>query len=74
MTSAGAELAARSMTAPAAIADRGYESPALEAITEPNSYHSFTRRSRSALAMTLTEESDIAAAATIGDSRMPNAG
>ena len=36
--------------------------------------HSVTRLSLSALAMTLTEESDIAAAATIGDRRMPNAG
>ena len=35
---------------------------------------SFVCLSRSALAMTLTDESDIAAAATIGDRRMPNAG
>jgi len=31
-------------------------------------------RKRSALATTLTEDSDMAAAAMIGDSRMPNAG
>jgi len=35
---------------------------------------SFTSLNRSALAMTLTEESDIAAAAMIGDSSMPVTG
>ena len=35
---------------------------------------SFTNRSRSALAMTLTDDSDIASAPIIGDSRMPNSG
>jgi hypothetical protein len=35
---------------------------------------SFVTRSRSALPTTLTDESAIAAAAMIGDSRMPNAG
>jgi hypothetical protein len=35
---------------------------------------SFACRKRSALATTLTEESDMAAAAMIGESRMPNAG
>ena len=36
--------------------------------------HSFTVRSRAALAITLTEDSAIADAAIIGDSRMPNTG
>jgi len=36
--------------------------------------HSFTRLSRSALVTTLTEDSDIAAAAMIGESRMPKNG
>ncbi|GCC49081.1 hypothetical protein chiPu_0033128 [Chiloscyllium punctatum] len=35
---------------------------------------SFTRDTRSALPITLTEDSAIAAAPTIGDSRMPNSG
>ena len=35
---------------------------------------SFTLASRSALPMTLTEDSAIAAAAMIGDSKMPNTG
>jgi hypothetical protein len=35
---------------------------------------SLTRDSRSALAMTLTEDSAIAAAPTIGDSKIPNTG
>ena len=36
--------------------------------------YSFTRRSRSALLTTLTDDSAMAAAAMIGDSRMPKAG
>ena len=36
--------------------------------------YNFTLRSRSALAMTLTEESAMAAAPITGESRMPNAG
>ena len=36
--------------------------------------YSLTCRSRSELATTLTEESAMAAAAMIGDSKMPNAG
>ena len=38
------------------------------------SQSSFARASRSALPITLTEDSAIAAAPTIGDSRMPNTG
>ena len=41
---------------------------------ERHTPYSCTRRSRSALPTTLTEESAMAAAATIGDSRMPNSG
>jgi hypothetical protein len=37
-------------------------------------YSSFTRASRNALAITLTDDSAIAAAPTIGDSKMPNSG
>src|SRR5687768_1294939 len=36
--------------------------------------HSFTRLSRSALVTTLTDDNAIAAAAIIGESRMPNTG
>ena len=39
-----------------------------------NAQSSFTRASRSALPITLTEDNAIAAAPTIGDSRMPNIG
>jgi hypothetical protein len=38
------------------------------------SYSSFVRASRNALPITLTEDSAIAAAPTIGESRMPNTG
>lgn len=43
---------------------------------DPNRIRRYSRvsRSRNALPTTLTEESAIAAAAMIGDSRMPNAG
>lgn len=40
----------------------------------PAQHHSVTERSRAAFAMTLTEDSAIAAAAMIGDSRMPRIG
>ena len=43
-------------------------------VTSTLAAHNATRLSRSALAMTLTDDSDIAAAATIGDSSSPNAG
>lgn len=39
-----------------------------------SSYRSFTCDSRSALAMTLTDDSAMAAAATMGDSSQPNHG
>lgn len=40
----------------------------------PSGHHSFTPRSRDAFAITLTEDSAMAAAAMIGDSRMPKNG
>ena len=46
----------------------------LLAMTQEDVQSSFVRASRSALPITLTEDSAIAAAPTIGDSRMPNTG
>ena len=40
----------------------------------PSNHHSFTPRSRDAFAITLTDDSAMAAAAMIGDSRMPKNG
>ena len=44
------------------------------ALAQRRAQSSFVRASRSALPITLTEDSAIAAAPTIGDSRMPNTG
>jgi 4-hydroxy-tetrahydrodipicolinate synthase len=72
MTEVSAELAAR--------LDREIERRSDEAARSPlplgevRTQSSLTRASRSALAITLTDDSAIAAAPTIGDSRMPNTG
>ena len=42
--------------------------------SDPRRRHTFAARTRSALVITLTEESAIAAAAMIGDSSRPNTG
>jgi hypothetical protein len=53
---------------------RGEKEGTVDGRTEAATQSSFARASRSALPITLTEDSAIAAAPTIGDSRMPNTG